>query len=264
MNDYHMHTAFSDGEGEMDAFVARAAVLGLAEIGFSDHLVPRICEEVFEEEGYGLPGQDVASYANAVRRAAARRDGPRVLLGVEIDYVPGAEAELEGLLAREAFDYVIGSVHFADGLAIDSSSLKDDPRWDDVDGVYRAYWETGARAAAWGRFDVVGHLDLAKKLGRRPSKAMVAAEDEALVAIRDAGLAIELNTSGLRSATREAYPSPSLLARAAARGIPLTLGSDAHVAADVGRDFARAVALARAAGYASTLRLSDRQEEALP
>jgi len=130
--------------------------------------------------------------------------------------------------------------------------------------VYRAYWETVAQAAAWGRFEVVGHLDLVKKLGRRPSKAMAAAEDEALAAIRDAGLAIELNTSGLRSATREAYPSPSLLARAAARGIPLTLGSDAHVAADVGRDFARAVALARAAGYASTLRLSDRQEEALP
>ena len=198
MNDYHMHTALSDGEGEMDAFVARAAVLGLAEIGFTDHLVPRVCEEVFEEEGYGLPGQDVAGYANAVRRAAAHGDGPRVLLGVEVDYVPGTEAEMEGLLAREAFDYVIGSVHFADGFAVDSTSLKDDPRWDDVDAVYRAYWETVARAAAWGRFDVVGHLDLVKKFGRRPSKAMVAAEDEALAAIRDAGLAIELNTSGLR------------------------------------------------------------------
>jgi len=260
MNDYHMHTALSDGEGDMDAFVARAAALGLAEIGFSDHLVPR----EYDEEGYGLPDQDVARYAAEVRRAAARSDGPRVLLGVEIDYVPGAEAELEALLAREVLDYAIGSVHLVDGFAFDMTSLKDDPRWDDVDGVHRAYWETVARAAAWGRFDVIGHLDLAKKFGRRPPRAMTAAEDEALEAIRAAGLAIELNTSGLRSAAGEAYPGPSLLARAAALGIPLVLGSDAHTAEDVGRDFDRAVELARAAGYESTLRLSDREPEALP
>jgi histidinol-phosphatase (PHP family) len=260
MNDYHMHTALSDGEGDMDAFVARAAALGLAEIGFSDHLVPR----AYDEEGYGLPDQDVTRYAAEVRRAAARSDGPRVLLGVEMDYVPGTEAELEALLAREAFDYVIGSVHFADGFAFDMTSLKDDPRWDDVDGVHRAYWETVARAAAWGRFDVIGHLDLAKKFGRRPPRAMTAAEDSALEAISAAGLAIELNTSGLRSAAGEAYPGPSLLARAAALGIPLVLGSDAHTAEDVGRDFDRAVELARAAGYESTLRLSDREPEALP
>ncbi len=263
MNDYHMHTSLSDGEGDMDAFVARAAALGLGEIGFTDHLVPRVCEEVFGDGGCGLPGQDVAGYADAVRRAAGG-DDVRVLVGIEVDYVPGAEAELEALLARERLDYVIGSVHFADGFAFDVTALRDDPRWDDVDGVYRAYWDTVTRAVAWGRFDVVGHLDLPKKFGRRPSAPMTAAEDAALEAIRDAGLAIELNTYGLRTAAREPYPGPSLLARAARLGIPLTFGSDAHAAADVGRDFERAVALARAAGYAATLRLSDGATEALP
>jgi len=264
MNDYHMHTSLSDGEGEMDAFVARAAALGLAEIGFSDHLVPRVCEDEFGDEGYGIPGQDVAGYARAVRRAAACAGGVRVLLGVEVDFVPGAEAELEALLAQERFDYVICSVHFADGFAFDSTALRDDPRWGDVDGVWRAYWDAVALAAAWGRFDVVGHLDLPKKSGHRPSASMTAAEDAALGAIKAAGLAIEINTSGLRGPAREVYPSPSLLARAAALGIPATFGSDAHVPGDVGRDFDRAVALARAAGLATTLRLSDGGEEALP
>ncbi len=263
MNDYHMHTGLSDGEGGFDGFVARAAELGLGEIGFSDHLVPRVCEEEFGDEGYGIPGQDVAGYARGVRRAAAGA-GVRVLLGIEVDYVPGAEGELEELLARETFDYVIGSVHFADGFAFDSSALSGDPRWGDPDAVFRTYWDTVARAAAWGRFDVVGHLDLPKKFGRAAATPMTAAEDAALAAIRDAGLAIELNTSGLRAAAAEAYPSPALLARAARLGIPLTFGSDAHTAADVGRDFGRAVALARAAGYAATLRLSDRTQEALP
>ena len=157
-------------------------------------------------------------------------------------------------------------MHFADGFAVDSTSLKDDPRWDDVDAVYRAYWETVARAAAWGRFDVVGHLDLVKKFGRRPSKAMIAAEDEALAAIRAAGLAIELNTSGLRSCGRARRTRDRRCSRAPPRsGIP------AH--ARLGRPRAPRTwgvtstapsTLARAAGYSSTLRLSDRQEEALP
>ncbi len=263
MNDYHIHTALSDGEGAMDGFVARAVELGLGEMGFSDHLVPRVCEEEFDDEPYGLAGQDVAGYARAVRRAA-KGAGVRVLLGIEIDYVPGAEPELEELLDREPFDYVIGSVHFADGFAFDAPSLRDDPRWDDPDAVWRAYWDTVVRAATWGRFDVVGHLDLPKKFGRMASTPTTAAEDAALDAIREAGLAIELNTSGLHADASEAYPAPTLLARAARRGIPLTFGSDAHRAADVGRDFGRAVGLARAAGYATVLRLSDRAEEALP
>jgi histidinol-phosphatase (PHP family) len=260
MNDYHMHTSLSDGEGDVDAFVAHAAVLGLAEIGITDHLVPR----GWDDDGYGLHDQDVAGYARLVRAAARRSTGPRVLVGVEVDYVPGAEAELEELLARERFDYVIGSVHFAGDLPIDVSSYLNDPRWDDVDAVFRTYWETVARAAAWGRFDVVGHLDLPKKSGRHPAEAPTAAEDAALAAIKAAGLAIELNTSGLRSGAGEAYPGPSLLARAAALGIPLTFGSDAHSPGDVGRDFARAVDLARAAGYTATLRLSDGAQEPLP
>jgi len=260
MNDYHMHTRLSDGEGTPDEFVARAASLGLGEIGISDHLVPR----AYDEDGYGLPGQDVASYAREVRGAADRADGVRVLVGIEVDLVPGTEAEMESVLATERFDYVVGSVHFADGFAFDVDSMLDDPRWHDVDGLYRVYWETIAAAAAWGRLDVVGHLDLPKQFGRRPAASMRAHEDEALAAIKTAGLAIELNTSGLHSVVGEAYPGPALLERAARLGIPLVLGSDAHTAGEVGRDFERAAALARAAGYVSTLRLSDGGEEALP
>jgi histidinol-phosphatase (PHP family) len=62
----------------------------------------------------------------------------------------------------------------------------------------------------------------------------------------------------------EAYPAAALLASAAALGIPLTFGSDAHAPGDVGADFDRAAALARAAGYTATLRLSDRGTVALP
>ena len=90
-------------------------------------------------------------------------------------------------------------------------------------------------------------------------------ENDALAAIAAAGMAIEINTSGLdRYPVAEMFPSASLLRRARAAGIGLTFGSDAHRAAEVGSHFAQALQWARAAGYESFLRLSDRVPVALP
>ena len=62
---------------------------------------------------------------------------------------------------------------------------------------------------------------------------------------RDAGVAVEISTAGLRKPVGELYPDPALLRACVARGVPITTASDAHVPVDVGRDFDRALALAR-------------------
>jgi histidinol-phosphatase (PHP family) len=78
-------------------------------------------------------------------------------------------------------------------------------------------------------------------------------------------MAIEVNTAGLRQPqVGETYPAAAVLERACRLGIPVIFGSDAHRPADVGAGFAQAVACARAAGYESTLRLSDRAQVGLP
>jgi histidinol-phosphatase (PHP family) len=59
------------------------------------------------------------------------------------------------------------------------------------------------------------------------------------------GVALEISTAGLRKPVGELYPAASMLASRP----PITLASDAHVPADVGRDLDRAVAHARLAGY---------------
>ena len=134
-----------------------------------------------------------------------------------------------------------------------------------MDHVWRRYYETLTEAAQTGAFDVVAHLDLPKKWGLRPSADVSALERTALQAIAAAGMAIEINTSGLeRHPVTEMYPAASLLRRARAEGIALTFGSDAHRAAEVGAHFAEARAWAQAAGYESWLRLSDREPVALP
>ena len=57
----------------------------------------------------------------------------------------------------------------------------------------------------------------------------------------------------------ELYPDRSFLELCRERGVPITLASDAHQPAHVGRDVARAAELAREAGY-ETVTVFDRRE----
>lgn len=243
-------------------YVERALQLGLTELGFTDHLTP---SSLGDDGYYGIRPGGLDDYIEAVRTIAAAYPELRVLLGVEVDYLPQASDEMLAAVASYPFDYALCSVHFVDGFGFIERGSRRAAGWRDVDHVWRRYYETLAEAATTGAFDVVAHLDLPKKWGYRPTVDLSELEHRALAAIAGAGLAIEVNTSGLyRSPVGEMYPAPDLLALARRAGIPFTFGSDAHRVADLGSSFDEALALARGAGYDSYLRLSDRQSVALP
>ena len=65
---------------------------------------------------------------------------------------------------------------------------------------------------------------------------------------------MELNTSGLNKRYAAMNPGPEMLAMMAERGIPVVIGSDAHVAQRVGDRFRLAINHLKAAGY-STVRV---------
>ena len=68
-------------------------------------------------------------------------------------------------------------------------------------------------------------------------------------AIEAAGVCVEVSAAGLHKPVGEIYPDHELLAACSERGVPITLASDAHEPAHVGRDLDRAVEHAREAGY---------------
>jgi histidinol-phosphatase (PHP family) len=257
--DYHVHTSWSDGAGTAEELIARAADIGLPEVGLADHLVP-----YDPDDDYGIPHHRLGDYAAAVREAAAAQGRVRVLAGVEVDYAPQTWDQMVGLVARHSFDYVIGSVHAVDGKAIDYIEETVLLNWPDEDDLYSRYYRAVAEMAAAGVIDIAGHLDLPKKFGRRPGPAVRGAEDAALDAVAAAGVLVEINTSGLRFTSDEPFPSADLLARAHDRGIGITFGSDAHDPSEVAAGFAAGLALARSAGYSTYVRLSDRAEVPLP
>ncbi len=195
---------------------------------------------------------------------AARHDDITVLLGLEAEYVQGREAELDELLDRWPFEIVVLGVHVVDGFAFDEPALRRDARWDDPDAFLAEYYRTVRRAAEYGRFDVLAHLDYIGMWGDQPGPAALRELEAALDALAASGGALELNTDRVSDPAGVMYPSPAILRAAHARGIPLVIDSDAHEAEHVGRFWDEAIALAREAGYEETLRLSDHVLVPLP
>ena len=259
--DYHIHTTFSDGADAVGRCAARAAELGLPEIGITDHFA--LERATLWDAAHILP-ERLEAYVAGVRAAAQDTPGVRVLLGLEADYVPEHETRLRAVLAGQDFDYVIGGVHAVAGFEFDHPGLRDEGLWCDPEALFAAYYDTVRGAAASGCFDVLAHLDYIGLWGHTPGPRVRPLIEKVLDALAASGTALELNTDWRSDPAGVMYPSPEILRAAHRRGIPLVIDSDAHAAADVGRFWPEAKQAARAAGYTHTLRLSDRRLVPLP
>ena len=259
--DYHMHTPLCrHATGEPTELAAQALRVGLTEIGFSEHSpMPR---DDFDD--WRMKAGDLDTYVARVEQA--RRDHPNLVikLALEVDYLPGYEDWIRDLAARHPWDYLIGSVHYiSESWAIDNPAQL--AQWKNREPleVWTAYFERLTLAAESGLFDIIGHVDLCKKFAIYPRQDCTPLFTRFLQAVKRRGVAIELNTAGLRKECREIYPSPRLVHLAAQGGVPITFGSDAHAPNEVGLNFAEAVQLARSAGYTHCCRFTKRQREEL-
>jgi len=247
--DYHMHLRNGNGEiahetAAVDPFVESARKAGVDEIGFTEHIYYFKQTRSLWTVPYHVERcvYDIEAYVSAV--VAARDRGLPVKLGLEVDYVPGREEETRELLAPYPWDYLLGSLHYIGELGVDA-----EPRLVDAVGVeeaWRLYFDALAEAARSGLFDSLSHPDLVKIFGARAASFDYEPVVEAIAA---AGVAVEVSTAGLHKPVGELYPSPEFLGVCHARGVPVTVASDAHSPDLVGRDFDLALQLLRSVGY---------------
>jgi len=267
--DYHLH--LRDHEERIDhsveaveKFVEVAVARGVDEIGFTEHFYYFEQTRQLWEQQYMLDRcvWDLDRYVGAVVEAKER--GLPVKLGLEVDYVTGRERETADLLAPYPWDYLLGSVHYVDGFPVDQEpglveKLGPHEAW-------RRYFVWLRNAARSGLFDSLSHPDLVKHHGpRADAEAARWLHEETADAIEAAGLCVEVSSAGLHKPVGEVYPDPPLLEACHARGVPITLASDAHIPQNVGRDLDRALELARAAGYetVTVFELRERRQEPL-
>ncbi len=259
--DYHVHTArCGHAGGTMREFVDSALVHGLAEIAFTDHIPLYFLPGEDPDPNLAMTRTELSGYVEEVRALGEEYRGRiDVLLGLEADYAEGHEPALREILAAYDWDVVLGSVHWVAGSWIDAPGSATRHRDEGTVFLWWEYWRLVAKACATGLFDVMTHFDLPKKFGNRMPDSLRAAEDRAVEAAREARVAIEVSSAGLRKAVGEEYPAPDLLQRLVAAGIPIVFSSDAHAPAEVAWGRKRIVSAAREAG--ATEQLSFRRRE---
>lgn len=259
--DYHMHTPLCHhATGEPVDYARHAVAFGLTEIGFSDHS-PMLRDDF---DNWRMRNDQLDDYIAKVRRAQKEFPQLTIRLALEVDYLPGQEDWIRQLATRAPWDYFIGSVHYvSDSWAIDDPSKLSEWKHRDADEVWAAYFERLTLAAESKLFEIIGHTDLPKKFGHRPTGKCLPHYKRFLAAAARHGCAIELNTAGLRKDCKEIYPSRHILELAFQTGVAITFGSDAHKPEEVGMNFAEAIELARAVGYRECCRFAQRQRAML-
>jgi histidinol-phosphatase (PHP family) len=259
--DYHLHLRAPDESLDhtveaVERFVEVAAERGIDEIGFTEHVY------YFEETRdlwttqYHLERcrNRLEPYVEAV--VAAKERGMPVKLGLEVDYVPGMEQQTAEILAPYPWDYLIGSIHFIGKDGIDGPPPLVERVG--VEAAWSRYYEALASASQSGLFDSLAHPELVKMYGPE-----IPWEWSAVAASLD-GARLEVSSAGLHKPHGRLYPNTSLLAEAKIRGVEITIASDAHTPQNVGRDLARAIDHARAAGYETVTVFERRQARQEP
>lgn len=248
LTDYHLHLRPDEADtpaagfftqDNVDRYLAAAAAAGIDELGVSEH-VYRFTQALdlwrhpfWEEQA----SDDLDAYCDFVR-------GTPLRLGIECDFVPGAEDRTANLLQARDFDYVVGSVHFVGDAAVDHGGWDVWDRKGDPDEVWQRYFTALAECARSGLFDILAHPDLVKVWGSaRPSPECDPRffYEPAVEAIAESGIAVEVSTAGLRKPVGEIYPAPAFAAMCVDAGVPFALSSDAHLPEQVGFGYETAI-----------------------
>lgn len=255
--DGHVHTPFCPhgSTDSLDAYVEQALARGIRTLTFTEHapLPERFIDPTPDKDSamaLDLLPRYIEEVGQLKRDHAEKLD---IRVGLEIDYLPGYADETIALLEpyHSFLDETILSQHFlqVDGelLPIDFSPETFDTlvsRVGSFEEVLRRYYEaleTGLQFP-WERLNVarIGHIDLPIKYQTNYSWERVNvkdAESRLLRMIASRGFGLDFNTAGLRKVACGQPYAIAVAAEAIQLGIPLVLGSDAHVAADVGADF---------------------------
>ncbi len=239
---YHVHTYFSDGSDEPEAYIIKALEIGLKSIGFSDHAPIK-----GYPTNWNMDLNNLDAYYNDLNYLKEKyKNQIEVLVGLEIDYVPNLVSPNSNYLKIENLDFVIGSVHFL-------GKLNDGTYWDfegnikniekglkevfdnDIEKMIRKYYQSIREMVNLSKPTIIGHLDRIKvinnlKIFFTEKESWYKEEIEnTLNIISSTDCILELNSKGMyRKKDEEPYPSNWIIEQAFDKKIPIHFSADAH------------------------------------
>jgi histidinol-phosphatase (PHP family) len=260
--DYHCHSRFDDGHGELEEYVQAALGKGLRTLGFAGHApVPFACT-------WTIPSALLPEYLETARRLQSTYRGRiELLVGLEVDYIPEIITPTAASIRALNLDFTVGSVHFIGRLADGRLWTADGPPEElergiaetfggDMCKTVEEYYRRMRDMVSKTPPDIIGHFDVVKK-NNRGSKYFSedapwyrAAVCRTLDAVAASPCILEINTGGIVRGTSGAlYPSEWILAQCLKRDIPVMINSDAHRPDQLDGYYNEAAALLKGIGF---------------
>jgi len=255
--DYHIHTKYSDGKAAPEDYVSAAISTGLSEIGFSEHL------SLFREnQDWVMAPEKLADYITHIDNLKNIVKDISIRTGLEIDFFPGKEKELERFLSRFDLDYRIGSVHYMGDDTVDLGPEFYEGK--DIDKLFESYIRFVIAASSSGLFDIIGHCDLIRIFGHEPYTDTEPLYRELARTMNKYDVVFELNTNGRNKAVGDFYPDPRFLYVFREENVAVCVNSDAHMPSRVGQYFDEAYRLLKNAGFTEMAVFEGRKRRMVP
>jgi histidinol-phosphatase (PHP family) len=252
--DLHNHTKLCNhAEGEIVEYIEKAIECDIKYFGFSEHAPMDF------DPKYRMRFDQMREYEQNILEAKEHyKDKIEILLGYEVDYLRGY---MDERVLNAKVDYLIGSVHFINEWGFDNPEFIKDYENQDIDEIWQKYFDAIEEMAKSRLFDIVGHLDLIKIFKFMPKGNITDIARDALRAIKDADMSIEINVAGFRKPVSEAYPSPQLLQEIKKLNIPITFASDAHKPEQVGLFSDETMKMVKELGFSECVIYRNRKKE---
>lgn len=259
---FHTHSNFDDGTVKIEEYVKDSLRQNVSILGFSPHNpLPFPVDWVIKKE-------DFKEYCKTIQTLREKyKDKIRILLGLEMDFLPSINSFYKEEIDLSTLDFHIGSVHFVNffneknGWAIDGSQEDFERGLDEIYSgnikkVVKDYFKLIRNMLKLENPDIVAHLDLIK-MNNKDEKYFSEEENwykeavlDTLNAVTKSHSILEINTGGIaRGKTDSLYPSNWIIEEAYNMRIPITLCSDAHRPEQITAKFKEAAVLLNSIGY---------------
>lgn len=254
LTDMHVHSIFSSDSSESPENIIQTCIKkGFHYIYFTDHhdtdfpVNPKEPEMNFQ--------LDFEKYTNTILSLREKYANKiEIFLGVEQGICPEIASKIEGYAKLYPFDFIIGSSHLT-GLSNGDPYYPSYYEGKSNIEAYRQYFESEVKnVQLTDGFDIYGHLDYA--LRYCPDKSFTYHFDDyrdifevLLKELIERGKGIEINTAGI---TKMGMAHPHIEALRMYKkmgGEIITVGSDAHIAENIGFGFDEAEKLLLETGF---------------
>ncbi|MFP4163154.1 MAG: histidinol-phosphatase [Chitinispirillaceae bacterium] len=242
--DYHVHTSYcGHAEGSITQYVESAILKGIKSIGFSDHLGRYYLNRNQRRKNWswGMKDEDVERYFEEISSVREiYKNQINISIGLEIDYIEGAEEKAEKILRSLPFDFTLASIHCLPrfGWRHIGQITEIHPAL-----IYTEYFKAARSALKCGLFQSLAHLDFIWRYIPIPEKKKVNIFSEIEETVNESvksSTALEINSNAYswsKIHRPQKDPFDFFLDRISECKKEITVGSDAHSPVDVGNHF---------------------------